>query len=123
MTGRRIALVRAAFWTAATIALVMALLPHPPRLPGEPSDKIQHIAAFLTLGALGSFAYPKTNPFRLGAGLSIFGAVIEVLQLIPPLHRDGDPLDWLADTAAVALIILLLRRLVGGRRDEAPRRH
>ena len=117
MSQRRLAVLRLAFWTAAVVALVMALLPHPPRLPGEPSDKIQHIAAFLTLGALGSFAYPKTNPFRLGAGLSIFGAVIEVLQLIPALHRDGDPLDWMADTAAVALIILLLRRLVGGGED------
>ena len=116
---RRSTILRLAFWTAALVALVMALVPHPPQLPGEPSDKIQHIAAFLTLGALGSFAYPKTNPFHLGAALSIFGAVIEVLQLIPALHRDGDPLDWMADTAAVALIILLLRRLVGGRDDGA----
>jgi len=118
MTDRR-TMLRFAFWIAAAIALIMALLPHPPQLPAEPSDKIQHIAAFLTLGALGSFAYPRTNPVRLGAGLSIFGAVIELLQLIPSLHRDGDPLDWLADTAAVALIILLLRRLVGSREDEA----
>jgi len=116
-------ILRLAFWTAATVALVMALLPHPPHLPGEPSDKIQHIAAFLTLGALGSFAFPETNSFRLGAGLSIFGAVTEVLQLIPALNRDGDPLDWLADTAAVALIILLLRRLIGRRRDGPRKRH
>jgi hypothetical protein len=95
-----------------TVALVMALLPQPPQLPGEPSDKVQHIAAFLALGALGSFAYPEANPFRLGAGLSIFGAIIEVLQLIPALHRDGDPLDWVADTVAVALIIFLMRKLV-----------
>ena len=120
MSNRRLTILRLVFWIAAAIALVMALLPHPPQLPGEPSDKIQHIAAFLTLGALGSFAYPRTNPLRLGAGLSIFGAVIEVLQLIPSLHRDGDPLDWMADTAAVALIILLLRRLVRGRAGESP---
>jgi peptidoglycan/LPS O-acetylase OafA/YrhL len=107
----RSTVLRAAFWIAAVIALVMALLPHPPRLPGEPSDKIQHIAAFLALGALGSFAYPKTHPVYLGTGLSLFGAAIEILQLIPALHRDGDPLDWMADTAAVALIIILLRRL------------
>jgi hypothetical protein len=107
---RRLTVLRLAFWLAAIAALIMALVPHPPELPGEPSDKIQHIAAFLLLGALGSFAYPKTNRFYLGAGLSLFGAAIEFLQLIPSLHRDGDPLDWLADTAAVALIVLFLSR-------------
>jgi len=110
--NRRLNVLRLAFWTAAAIALVMALVPHPPQLPGEPSDKVQHIAAFLSLGALGSFAYPKTKPLYLGAGLSLFGAVIEVLQLIPALHRDGDPVDWMADTVAVAVIIILLRRWV-----------
>lgn len=100
----------------------MALLPHPPKFPGEPSDKVQHIAAFLTLGALGSFAYPRSNPVYLGAGLSLFGAVIEILQLIPALHRDGDPIDWMADTAAVALIIILLRRLIRGKDGAEPER-
>jgi hypothetical protein len=110
MGERRLKILRVVFWIAVATALVMALIPHPPHLPGEPSDKVQHIAAFLTLGALGSFAYPKTNPLYLGAGLSLFGAAIEILQLIPALHRDGDPVDWLADTAAVALIMILLRR-------------
>lgn len=112
MNDRGLTILRLTFWVAATGALVMALVPHPPQLPGEPSDKIQHIAAFLVLGALAAFAYPRTNPVLVGAGLSLFGAAIEVLQLIPALHRDGDPLDWLADTAAVALIITLLRRFV-----------
>ena len=106
---------RGAFWIAAFVALVMALLPHPPQLPGEPSDKIQHIAAFLVLGALGSFAYPKTRPTYLGAGLSLFGAAIEILQLIPELHRDGDPLDWIADTLAVVVIIVLIRWFTDGK--------
>jgi hypothetical protein len=119
MTSRRPAFLRIAFWAGAAFALVMALLPHPPQLPGEPSDKVQHIAAFLALGGLGSFAYPKANPLYLGAGLSLFGAAIEILQLIPALHRDGDPLDWAADTAAVALIIVLLRRLIRGPAEAA----
>jgi len=108
---RRLLLLRFAFWAAATTALVMALLPHPPQLPGEPSDKVQHVAAFLLLGALGSFAYSKANAVYLGAGLSLFGAVIEILQLIPMLHRDSDPIDWMADTVAAALIIILLSKL------------
>ena len=119
MNHRRLTVLRIAFWTAATIALVMALLPHPPQLPGEPSDKVQHIAAFVLLGALGSFAYARSNPVHLGVGLSLFGAAIEILQLIPSLHRDGDPLDWIADTAAAALVIILLRALTKRRSGAA----
>jgi VanZ family protein len=116
---RRLAMLRLVFWLAATAALVFALLPHPVELPGNPNDKLQHIAAFLTLGALGSFAYPRTNPIYLGAGLSLFGALIEFLQMIPALHRDSDAMDWMADTAAAALIIIVLRWLTGWRSEAA----
>ena len=37
-SGGRIA--KALFFAAALFALVMALLPHPPQIPGEPSDKV-----------------------------------------------------------------------------------
>jgi hypothetical protein len=100
---------RAAFWAAACFAFVMAVLPHPPQIPGEPNDKVQHIAAFATLALLGSFAYPRAALLKLLAGLSLFGAFIEVVQAIPELHRDSDVLDWLADTAAVAVVLLLVR--------------
>ena len=110
-TSRRIRMIRTAFWIAVLFAFVMAVLPHPPRLPGAPSDKVQHILAFLALGALASFAYPRTSPVYLGAGLSLFGAMIEVVQLIPALNRDGDPIDWIADTAAAALMLIFLHWL------------
>lgn len=102
-------LIKALFWAAALFALVMALLPHPPRLPGNPSDKIQHVAAFATLGLLGFYAYPRLLALRLVAALSLFGALIEIAQAIPVLHRDSDPLDWLADTIACLVVILSLR--------------
>ena len=101
--------VRLLFWAAALFALVMALLPHPPEVPGEPSDKIQHAVAFATLGLLGAFAYPRLSTVRLILGLSMFGAFIEVAQAIPVLHRDSDPLDWLTDTIACAVVLVLLR--------------
>lgn len=108
---RRFNLLRVTFWAALVYAFVMAVLPHPPEMPGVTNDKVQHIIAFLVLGALASFAYPKANPMHLVAGLSLFGAFIEVVQLIPALHRDGDPLDWVADTAAAAIILILLHFL------------
>ena len=100
---------RALFWAAAAFAFVMAVLPHPPNIPGNPNDKLQHIAAFATLALLGSFAFPATVLLQLLLRLSLFGAFIELVQAIPALHRDCDPMDWLADTAAVAVILLLVR--------------
>ena len=99
---------KAAFWAAAAFAFVMAVLPHPPAVPGNPNDKVQHIAAFATLSPLGSFAYPRTSLVSLLLRLSLFGAFIEVVQAIPALHRDSDFFDWLADTAAVAVVLLLI---------------
>src|SRR5437762_6087622 len=65
---------RLLFWAAAIFAFVMAVLPHPPELPGAPSDKIQHMAAFATLGLLGAWAYAETALLLLLIGLSLFGA-------------------------------------------------
>ena len=84
----------------------MALLPRPPQLPGQPDDKVQHIIAFLVLATLARLAYRHQKLVVLLLGLSLFGAAIEILQTIPMLHRDGDPLDWLADTLAAAVVLL-----------------
>jgi VanZ family protein len=78
-------------------------------LPGEPSDKVQHITAFAMLALLGSFAYPATKLIGLLGSLSLFGAIIEIVQAIPALHRDSDVVDWIADTAAVIVVLLTIR--------------
>lgn len=98
-------LFRVAFWAAFAVALVMALLPQPPQLPGEPPDKILHILAFLTLTVLALAAYPRVAPHCLAVALSAFGAMIEILQMIPALNRDAQWLDWVADTAAVMAVL------------------
>ena len=99
---------RLVFWAAAVFAFVMAIVPQPPEVPGAPSDKVQHIMAFATLALLGSFAYPATRVTRLLASLSLLGAVIEVVQAIPALHRDSDVVDWIVDTVAVAVVLVLV---------------
>ena len=93
-----------AFWLAAAFAFVMATLPRPPALPGQPSDKVQHVIAFSVLTVLAFTAWPWKCWLRIVIGLSAFGALIEIVQLIPALHRDGDWMDWLADTAAVLFV-------------------
>ena len=101
-------LARPLFWAAAIFAFVMAVIPHPPDIPGEPSDKLQHIAAFMTLTALGAWAFPRVALIQLMLRLSFFGALIELAQAIPFIHRDCDPLDWLADTAACLVVIVAI---------------
>jgi VanZ family protein len=83
----------------------MAVLPHPPQFENEPGDKVQHIAAFVTLAILGSLGFPFTKPWKLLLWLSLFGAGIEVVQAIPMLHRDSDIVDWAADTLAAGLAV------------------
>jgi peptidoglycan/LPS O-acetylase OafA/YrhL len=107
---------RLLFWAAAAFSFVMAIDPHPPHIPGEPGDKFQHMAAFATLSALAAAGWPERRYAAIGLGLSYFGAIIEIVQAIPALHRDCDVMDWVADTAAVTLVLAaaaLVRKRVG----------
>jgi hypothetical protein len=112
--------------TAALLfAVTMALLPQPPQVPIE-SDKFQHMLAFGSLTILSVLAFPRTPLLRIGERLSFLGAMIEVVQSIPALHRDCDIMDWVADTAVIAgvlLVVALSRRARASAissRDAAP---
>lgn len=102
-------LARIALFAAAAFALVMASLPQPPQLPGAPSDKVQHIIAFLTLGALAALAFPTRSIIRLCIALGLFGGVIELVQMIPALNRDASWLDLAADMGAAIVSLALMR--------------
>jgi hypothetical protein len=93
------------FWAAALVALVMALLPHPPQIVNA-SDKVQHMLAFGVLAALAAVAWPR-RLLTIGLGLFAFGGIIELLQMIPSLHRDAQAADWIADMAAATAVLLL----------------
>lgn len=99
---------RYAFWAAAAFAFVVATLPHPVELPGNPSDKVQHVAAFAVLAWLAAAGYRQTPMVRLGLGLSLFGVLIECAQAVPALNRDADWIDWVADTASAAAVLSLV---------------
>ena len=100
---------RLLFWAAIAIAFALALMPRPPQLPGAPDDKVQHVMAFATLALLARLAFPAAPVLRLLAGLSLYGALIEICQLYPPLGRDGDWLDWVADTVAAGTVLVIAR--------------
>lgn len=98
---------------ALVFAVTMALLPHPPKVPIA-SDKYQHMLAFGTLTILSVLSFPKTPLLRVGERLSFLGAMIEVVQSFPALHRDCDIMDWVADTAVITgvlVVVAIVRRL------------
>ncbi len=100
---------RLLFWPAALFAAVMALLPRPPAIPTAAlGDKWEHALAFAVLTLLaqsGLGAAPGgAARWRVAERLSFFGALIEVAQSVPALHRDCDLRDWMVDTVVVVLV-------------------
>ncbi len=105
------------FWLALVVAVTMALLPHPPRLPIDRfGDKFEHMLAFATLTLLADFAFPTAPRLRIAERLSFLGALIEVTQSIPSLHRDCDIRDWIADTLAILVMAAVLTVWRGARK-------
>ena len=93
------------FWGAAAFALIMASLPHAPELKVASGDKILHMIAFAVLALLGTFAYPALRLSVLLLGLSAFGMLIELSQLIPALSRTADWRDPAADILTTAAVV------------------
>lgn len=100
---RRIAVIL--FWLALVGATTLAIMPQPPRLPTDDlGDKFNHMLAFATMAGLAAVAYRDTPRLRVIERLSFLGAMIEVVQSIPVLHRDCDIRDWIADTLAIIVV-------------------
>ena len=101
---------RAAFIAALIFTFYSAVAPPTHVLRLTPWDKATHFLAFYTLTGLAVAAFPKRNLFVVAALLSAFGALIEIVQGLPMVHRDKDFWDWVADTVAIvsALAPMLL---------------
>ena len=94
-------LAQGAFWGALAVALAFAFLPDSEAPSLLPWDKGQHALAFYVLTVLATAAFPHRNLLTIAVCLSGVGALIEVVQAIPALHRDSDAWDWVADSAAI----------------------
>lgn len=68
------------------------------------SDKIQHGLAWAMLTGLG-LVLSSHRPRLIAAYALAFGALVEVMQAAMGLGRQGDPLDFLADTVGVGLAL------------------
>jgi VanZ family protein len=105
-------LFRALLVLALLLAVGLALDPEPPHLPIDTlGDKFEHSLAFGVLTVIALLGYPDAPPMRIVERLSFLGALIEVFQSIPALHRDSDVLDWITDTVAIILVLLIARAI------------
>ena len=94
------------FWAFMAIAFVMASLPIPPTLPGNPDDKVVHAAAFFTLASLAVVAFPRVKLISVLLLLGLFGSAIEIIQGLPQIGREASWLDWLVDLSAIVFVVL-----------------
>lgn len=96
----------AVFWSAVAFTFLCAVAPAE-RLYLADRDKLEHFVAFFTLTVLAIVAYPRRALAVTGMKLLAFGALIEVVQALPTIGRDGDLSDLLTDGAAIAMVAML----------------
>jgi hypothetical protein len=103
-------LAQVAFGAALVFTFYSAVIPPSHAVQLVPWDKAEHFIAFYALTGLAVAAFPRRSPLVIAALLSGFGALIEVVQGLPIVHRDEDFWDWVADTLAItaALAPMLL---------------
>ncbi len=109
-TSILVSLARGAFFAALLFTFYSAVIPPSHALQLVPWDKAEHFIAFYVLTGLAAAAFPLANLLLIAALLSGFGAMIEIVQGMPIVHRDMDFWDWVADTLAItaALAPMLL---------------
>ena len=108
-----IALRLAAFGGAVAVLLWLSLAPVDALPPVSFWDKAEHALAYVVLTGLGLILFASRWRLVLG-GVFLLGALIEVLQSVMGLGRQGDLIDLLADALgiAVAVGVAVLLRLV-----------
>jgi len=97
-------IVKLGFWVAAAAVLYVALMPAHDA-PELGWDKLMHFSAFAALTTIALLGYGRSRPLLVGALMSGFGALIEVLQGLPLFHRDASIGDWIADALAVIVVL------------------
>jgi hypothetical protein len=94
-------LARCLFFAALMFTFYSAVILPTHALQLVPWDKAEHFIAFYALTGLAVAAYPKGRLWIIAGSLSAFGALIEIVQGLPIVHRDRDFWDWVADSIAI----------------------
>lgn len=86
----------------------MALTPTPGEIQQSVNDKLGHVVAFLLLAFLVHASWPGLRfGWRQASALLGYGVALEIAQYFIP-SRSFSVLDMLADSAGIALYILLI---------------
>jgi hypothetical protein len=94
-------LARCTFFPALIFTFYSAVIPPTHAVQLVPWDKAEHFIAFYALTGLAVASYPAARLWIIAGLLSAFGALIEIVQGLPIVHRDRDFWDWVADTIAI----------------------
>jgi VanZ family protein len=116
MTRFRLAKI-ALFWAALLFSYGAAIMPGQEAPSFQAGDKTDHMLAFLTLTLLARAAWPARRGWTAGLWLSAYGIWIELSQAMPFIGRDASVWDWIADSAAilVGLVVTLVLKRVAPR--------
>lgn len=93
---------RAALAVSLVAIVILATLDTRYPMPSTPSDKVNHLIAFLELTILTRLAWPELRALWYVPALLLFGLAIELVQLTLP-YRDFSLKDLLADGLGIAI--------------------
>ena len=96
-----------ACWLATAFAYVEAIAPQARSVHVARWDKMDHMLAFFTITLLARLGFPRLRVLTLFLLMALFGAIIEISQAVPFIHRDAEWDDWFADVAATLIGLLV----------------
>ncbi len=109
-----VGLIRTALGLYWAVLFVATHLPNPPvAVPGNVPDTWLHFFAYLGLAALLVLVISVSGSSGRWTGLvawgmaAVYGAIDELLQMIPALHRTAEWKDWVADLGGAACGVFL----------------
>ena len=93
----------------ATSLAVLVFAIHPSlSIPGNPDDKLLHIAAFAVLALLAAGAFPQMRLRSIWIWLVGFAAAIEMIQLLMQQGREADWDDLMVGISAAAVVLVMV---------------
>jgi VanZ family protein len=103
---------RAILIVSALAAVYLATTSQPYPIPSAPSDKLNHLLAFIQLTIVSRLAWPELSRIWIALGVMGFGLAIEVTQAQLP-YRDFSLMDLAADGVGTAIGLLPCAFLFG----------